>query len=71
MEKDNLLFSYLEEETNNLYNTLIPEDLDSIKVTSEGDLFISDWNYMEKFNNKFEKAQYFNHLRKMFNLILY
>lgn len=55
----------------NLYNTLIPEDLDSIKVTSEGDLFISDWNYMEKFNNKFEKAQYFNHLRKMFNLILY
>ena len=55
----------------NYYNTLIPEDLNVLKVTSDGQIFITDWNFMDKFTNNVEQSQYFNQLRKLFNLVLY
>ena len=54
---------------NKVYNSLILEDPDSIKITSEGKLYVPDWSYMDRFNSPKEQAEYFNQLRKIFNLI--
>ncbi len=52
------------------YNPLITQEPSSIKVTSDGRLYVSDWNEMDKFANDKEQAQYFKQLRKLLNLIL-
>jgi len=55
---------------NKLYNPLITEDIDNIKVTSDGKLYVPDWNFTDKFRKEKEEALYFNQVRKMFNLVL-
>lgn len=52
----------------NVYNPSILEDTNNIKITSARKLFVPDWSNTDKFNSIQEKAEYFNELRKVFNL---